>query len=206
MGASRGQVYLPWFHKSSIVECFSTKDRTYRRPLGEDAYTYKLQLEGFADTVLHGQPMHGANVDDGIAAMRALVAIARSSGNRRSRVFVGRDRGCVMQLGIFAKTFARRPVEENLDAVHAHGFQCVQYNLVCAGLPTLPESIDAALCDRIRQALAQRNLSMAAVSGTFNIIDPDDRATADVLSTSADPGRGLSSTGHFGYYALHWYV
>ena len=44
----------------------------------DDAYTYKLQLEGFADTILHGQPMRGANVDDGIAAMRALVAIARS--------------------------------------------------------------------------------------------------------------------------------
>jgi sugar phosphate isomerase/epimerase len=78
-----------------------------------------------------------------------------------------------MQLGIFAKTFARLSVEENLDAVHAHGFQCVQYNLVCAGLPTLPETLDTALCDRIRQALAQRSLSMAAVSGTFNIIDPD---------------------------------
>jgi len=78
-----------------------------------------------------------------------------------------------MHLGILAKTFARPTIEENLDAVHAHGFQCVQYNLVCAGLPTLPETIDAALCDRIRHALAQRGLSLAAVSGTFNIIDPD---------------------------------
>jgi predicted dehydrogenase len=78
-GSVTGQVYLPWFHKSSLVECFSTKDRTYRRPLGEDAYTYKTQLEGFADTILHGQPMHGADIDDGIAAMRAMVAIARSA-------------------------------------------------------------------------------------------------------------------------------
>jgi predicted dehydrogenase len=77
-GSVNGQVYLPWFHKSSVVECFSIKDRTYRRPLGEDAYTYKLQLESFADTVLHRKPMRGANVDDGIAAMRAMVAIARS--------------------------------------------------------------------------------------------------------------------------------
>jgi predicted dehydrogenase len=78
-GSVRGKVFLPWFHKSSLVECFSTKDRTYRRPLGEDAYTYKTQLEGFADTILHGQPMHGADIDDGIAAMRAMVAIARSA-------------------------------------------------------------------------------------------------------------------------------
>jgi len=78
-GSVQGRVYLPWFHKSSVVECFSEKDRAYHRPLGEDAHTYKLQLEGFADTILHGARQHGANVDDGLAAMRALVAIARSA-------------------------------------------------------------------------------------------------------------------------------
>jgi predicted dehydrogenase len=75
----KGHVYLPWYHKSSVVECFSEKDRQFHRPLGEDAHTYKLQIEGFADTVLHGKPQHGANADDGVAAMRALVAIARSA-------------------------------------------------------------------------------------------------------------------------------
>ena len=78
-----------------------------------------------------------------------------------------------MKLGIFAKTFARSSLEENLDAVRDHGFACTQYNLVCAGLPTLPDTIDPALCRRIRDAHAQRGLVLAAVSGTFNIIDPD---------------------------------
>ena len=78
-----------------------------------------------------------------------------------------------LQLGIFAKTFARPSLEENLDAVRAHGFACVQYNLVCAGLPTLPDAIESAVCDRIRRAFAERRVSMAAVSGTFNIIDAD---------------------------------
>ncbi len=77
-GSVKGQVFLPWYHKSSVVECFSTKDRQYRRPLGEDAHTYKLQLEQFADRILHGDRQHGANLDDGVAAIRALVAIARS--------------------------------------------------------------------------------------------------------------------------------
>jgi predicted dehydrogenase len=83
-GSVTGHVYLPWFHKSSVVECFSTKDRQYRRPLGEDAYTYKLQLEAFADTILEGVPMRGAGIDDGLAAMRAMIAITRSaeSGER----------------------------------------------------------------------------------------------------------------------------
>ncbi len=84
LGSVKGQVFLPWYHKASVVECFSTKDRQYRRPIGEDAYTYKVQLESFAETILDGKPQHGANADDGTAAMRALVAIARSteSGER----------------------------------------------------------------------------------------------------------------------------
>jgi predicted dehydrogenase len=77
-GSVQGRLFLPWFHKSGVVECFSEKDRAYRRPLGEDAHTYKLQLEAFADSILHGAPQLGANIDDGVAAMRALEAIARS--------------------------------------------------------------------------------------------------------------------------------
>lgn len=83
-GSVRGRAPLTWYHKSSDVECFSTKTGQFVRPLGADAFSYKLQLEGFAETILHGAPQVGANVDDGVAAMRALVAIARSteSGDR----------------------------------------------------------------------------------------------------------------------------
>jgi sugar phosphate isomerase/epimerase len=78
-----------------------------------------------------------------------------------------------MQLGIFAKTFTRPTLEETLDAVAAHGFHCVQFNLACAGVESLPARIDAALCERIRREMASRRISMAAVSGTFNMIHPD---------------------------------
>lgn len=78
-GSVNGRAYLPWYHKSSFVECFSAEDRQYHRPLGEDSFTYKLQVEGFADTILNGTPQQGANIEDGIAAMRAMVAIARSA-------------------------------------------------------------------------------------------------------------------------------
>ncbi len=77
-GSVKGKVFLPWFHKASEVECFSTADGQYRRVLGADAYTYKLQVEGFADTILHGLPQQGATVEEGAAALRALVAIHRS--------------------------------------------------------------------------------------------------------------------------------
>ena len=83
-GSVLGKTYNPWYLKSSDVECFSARDGQYHRLLGADAHVYRLQVEGFADTILHGAPMQGATVDDGLAALRALVAIARSteSGER----------------------------------------------------------------------------------------------------------------------------
>ncbi|MFO0888167.1 MAG: Gfo/Idh/MocA family oxidoreductase [Isosphaeraceae bacterium] len=77
-GSVSGRLHHPWFHKAGEVECFSARDRQYRRVLGEDAHTYKLQIEGFASCVLDGVPQLGASPADGLAAVRALVAIARS--------------------------------------------------------------------------------------------------------------------------------
>jgi len=79
----------------------------------------------------------------------------------------------MMQLGIFAKTFARPTLAETLDAVLKHGLDCIQFNFACVGLPTLPERIDETLAKQIRRELEARNLTMAAVSGTFNLIHPD---------------------------------
>jgi predicted dehydrogenase len=77
-GSVIGKTFNPWYLRSSEVECFSTRDEQYHRVLGADAHVYKLEIEGFADTILHGAPMRGADVEDGVAAIRALVAISRS--------------------------------------------------------------------------------------------------------------------------------
>jgi predicted dehydrogenase len=77
-GSVSGRGQLPWYHKSSDVECFSARDRQFRRVLGEDAHTYKRQVEAFAATILDGATQVGADVDDGLAAMQAIVAVARS--------------------------------------------------------------------------------------------------------------------------------
>jgi sugar phosphate isomerase/epimerase len=78
----------------------------------------------------------------------------------------------VNPLGIFAKTFPRPTLEENLDAVRSHGLGVVQYNLACAGLPSLPERIEPRLAQQIGAAAASRRITIVAVSGTFNMIDP----------------------------------
>jgi Predicted dehydrogenases and related proteins len=83
-GSVIAKTFNPWYFRSSEVDIFHEKDATSRRPLGADGHFFRRQLEGFADTILDGAPMRGADVADGIASIRAMVAIARSveSGER----------------------------------------------------------------------------------------------------------------------------
>lgn len=78
-----------------------------------------------------------------------------------------------MRLGIFAKTFPRLSLEDTLDAVRVYGIGCVQFNMSCAGLPPLPETIPSELANRIGEEMNRRGLEMSAVSGTFNMIHPN---------------------------------
>ena len=78
-GSVIGKTYNPWFFKPSDVECFSERDGQYHRPLGADGHFFRRQLEGFADSILDGAPMRGAGADEGLAAMRGMVAMARSA-------------------------------------------------------------------------------------------------------------------------------
>ena len=86
-----------------------------------------------------------------------------------------------MQIGIFAKTFARSRLEDTLDAIKARGLSCVQFNMSCAGLSPMPDQIDPGVAEHIRHAMATRGMTMAAISGTFNMIDPDRRSRQEGL-------------------------
>lgn len=77
-----------------------------------------------------------------------------------------------MQLGIHASTFRRPTLEETLDAVQEHALECVHFNMAVAGVPSMPEQIDEELCERIAGELAAREISMATLSGTFNMSHP----------------------------------
>jgi predicted dehydrogenase len=78
-GSVLGKTYNPWYYKTSDVDIFHEKDATTRRVLGADGHFYRRQVEGFADVILKGAPMEGAGVEDGIASVRAMVAVAESA-------------------------------------------------------------------------------------------------------------------------------
>ena len=78
-GSILGKTYNPWYYKSSEVDIFHESDGATHRVLGADGHFYRRQLEGFADTVLTGAPQLGTDIEDGIASVRAMVAIAQSA-------------------------------------------------------------------------------------------------------------------------------
>jgi predicted dehydrogenase len=80
-GSAIGKIFNPWYYRSSEVDLFSEKDATTHRVLGADGHFYRRQLEGFADTILHGKPMRGATIEDGLASVRAMAAISRSAAS-----------------------------------------------------------------------------------------------------------------------------
>ena len=86
-----------------------------------------------------------------------------------------------MRIGIFARTFSRPSFEEVLDAVAWHGLHETQFNMSVAGLPSMPEEIEPAMADRVREAAAGRNVRVAAVSGTFNMAHPNEEVRLDGL-------------------------
>ena len=86
-----------------------------------------------------------------------------------------------MQIGTMSGTFDRATLEEALDAVVNHGMSCVQFNLSSAGVTKIPTHIDEDLCDKIREEMGVRNITMTALGGTYNMIHPDIQRRDDGL-------------------------
>lgn len=77
-GSILGKTWNPWLFRASEVDIFHESEGGWRRTLGADGHFYRRQVEGFADAVLTGRTDDGADLEDGIASVRAMVAIAQS--------------------------------------------------------------------------------------------------------------------------------
>lgn len=86
-----------------------------------------------------------------------------------------------MQLGIFAKTFAGSNAALVLNAVRAAGYLTAQFNMVCADLQSMPNEISSTVISEITSASKLTDVSIAAISGTYNMADPNPAVRADGL-------------------------
>lgn len=92
-----------------------------------------------------------------------------------------------MQLGIFSKTFTGSGPAEILAKARAAGYECAQFNLTCAGLPSMPDTpVSAADIATIREASASSGVALVALSGTYNMIHPDPAVRAEGLKRLAN--------------------
>jgi predicted dehydrogenase len=78
-GSVLAKTYNPWLYRSSEVDIFHEATASTSRVLGADGHFYRRQLEALADSVLNGTPLTGATIEDGVASVRAMVAIAQAA-------------------------------------------------------------------------------------------------------------------------------
>ncbi|TIV40301.1 MAG: sugar phosphate isomerase/epimerase, partial [Mesorhizobium sp.] len=86
-----------------------------------------------------------------------------------------------MQVGVFAKTFPGSEPTGVLAAVRDAGFAATQFNLACAGLPSMPDAVPDAAIDTVGAAAKATGISLVALSGTYNMAHPDSRMRQDGL-------------------------
>jgi sugar phosphate isomerase/epimerase len=86
-----------------------------------------------------------------------------------------------VEIGIFAKVWARHDLDETLDLMTRCGIRHTQFNMACVGPSPMPEHIPLELAKTIRDSLDRHGVAMVAVSGTFNMIHPDQAVVADGL-------------------------
>ncbi|MDX8500530.1 sugar phosphate isomerase/epimerase [Mesorhizobium sp. VK4C] len=86
-----------------------------------------------------------------------------------------------MQVGVFAKTFPGSNPAGVLAAVRDASFAVTQFNLACAGLPSMPDAVPDEAIRAIDAAAKTSGIGLAALSGTYNMAHPDSRVRDDGL-------------------------
>lgn len=81
-----------------------------------------------------------------------------------------------MEIGVFSRTYLCADLEQTYRRMRKDGIRHTQLNLSNAGLPTLPERVTEEQLAEIRRLTDQYEISLDALTGTFNMIDPDEEA------------------------------
>ena len=79
-------------------------------------------------------------------------------------------------LGLLSSEFPVVSLDANLDGMAATGATSVQFDLVSAVGHSFPAELPGRTPEAITEGFSQRRLTLAALSGTYNMIDPDPQA------------------------------
>jgi sugar phosphate isomerase/epimerase len=79
-------------------------------------------------------------------------------------------------LGLLSSEFPLGSLDANLDGIAATGATGVQFDLVSAVGHSFPAELSAGTIEIINEGFFRRHLKIAALSGTYNMIDPNPQA------------------------------
>jgi sugar phosphate isomerase/epimerase len=79
-------------------------------------------------------------------------------------------------LGLLSPEFPGVSLDTNLDAIAATGATGVQFDLASAVGDSFPAELLESTLKFITEGFSRRHLTLAALSGTYNMIDPDPQA------------------------------
>jgi sugar phosphate isomerase/epimerase len=83
-----------------------------------------------------------------------------------------------MYPAIFSRTYPLTNTADVLAAVVRDGYHGVQFNLLSAGLASLPEQLPDGVAENVGAQARSSGIRLAALSGTYNMIHPDPNARA----------------------------
>lgn len=98
-------------------------------------------------------------------------------------------------IGIFLRTFAAADLADALDALVAAGFSHAHFNLRCVGLDTVPAAVPPEVAALVRASCGARRVSLVGLSGTYNMIDPDETRRGLLAARCAALIRGCRTLG-----------
>src|ERR1700724_3241440 len=82
-------------------------------------------------------------------------------------------------LGLLSPEFPSLSLSANPDAIAKSGAASVQFDLASAVGHTFPTELSQDTVEAIHAGFSERRLTLAALSGTYNMIDPDPLARAE---------------------------
>lgn len=80
----------------------------------------------------------------------------------------------MLRPGVFSRTYTAGSLDEICKSIRNHGIEDVQFNLSSAGLPVLPDYVEDEKLEEIKETVHRNGIKLHALSGTFNMIDPDE--------------------------------
>ena len=81
-----------------------------------------------------------------------------------------------MEIGIFSRTYETKTAEETFRCLAEDGIFHIQFNFLNCSLTPTPDEVPEEVLESIRRASAAYGISIDALTGTFNMIDPDEAA------------------------------